>query len=62
MTVEQVINSWLPLVGGLSGAAMAGYFAWVFYRERAKDREMRELRLEVREIKGLLQGLLRYRK
>jgi hypothetical protein len=56
MTVDTLVEGWLPLVGGISGLLLIIYMAVMIYYARKKDHDIQELRREVAEVKGLLLG------
>lgn len=56
VTIETLLENWLPLVGGVSGLSLIIYMVLMLYFSRKKDRDVQELRIQVAELKGLLQG------
>ena len=54
MTLDGIIEGWLPLVGGISGLALLVYMVLMVYYNRKKDQDIQALRREVAELRGLL--------
>lgn len=51
-------NALLAAVGGISGLAVLAYFVIMVYYARQKDRDVQELRREVAQIMGKLDGFM----
>ena len=57
--LDNMLNSVLVALGGLSGLLLVAYMLIMAFYTRKRSRDVEELRLDVRELKGLLLGLKR---
>lgn len=56
MTLTELLNGWLPIVGGVSGLCLLLYMVLMVYFARKKDHDIQALRREIAELKGYMQA------
>ena len=56
MTVETVLNSWLGIVGGITGLGFLVYMGLMIYYQHRKEKELAAIRLQLAELRGLILG------
>lgn len=56
MEIGDIVNGWLPLLGGITGLAWLVYMIVTLYYHRKKDHDIQSLRRDVAELKGLVVG------
>lgn len=54
MSIEAVLNGWLPLVGGVSGLLVLGYAGWNIYVNIRRARQQEEILRLLHRIEAML--------
>lgn len=58
MTLLDVLDGWLPLVGGITGVLWITYMIWMGYHAYKKDRREQRMEVALARMEGLLLGFI----
>lgn len=54
VSIETILQSWLPLVGGITGAIIFLYAGWNIYANHKRHRQLEEIILKLNRVEAML--------